>query len=158
MPALLWAAPASAWAAVGQSSSLLSLFWTFFSGRCLEASQQVSSTTMEISNNGIIKTSRGPSPTPLCYEKQHLAARQGTEQPRFQNETCREFPSERLPSRWLIRPRGPQFGIQAASQEGISSCSGPGARVLPEPRTSSCCQSLGSVGRVGRTLHIPDAQ
>lgn len=74
-----------------------------------------------------------------------LAARQGTEQPRSQNETCREFPGERLPSRWLIRPRGSQSGIQAASQEGISSCSGPGARVPPEPRTSSCCQSLGSV-------------
>ena len=58
-----------------------------------------------------------------------LVTRKRGEQLRSQIETCgEEFPSERLPSRSLIGPRGSWFGIQAASPEGISSCSGPGAR------------------------------
>lgn len=145
----------SAWAAVGQSSSLVLLFWKYFSGRCLEASQQAFSATMEIANNGIIKISRDPSPTPVM-KNSSLVARQGAEQLKSQNETCREFPSGRHPSRWLIRPKGSQFGTQAASQERIPSCCGPGARVSPEPRTS--CQSLGGVGRMGSALHVIDAQ
>nr|KAF6474892.1 hypothetical protein HJG63_011020 [Rousettus aegyptiacus] len=72
-------------------------------------------------------------PPHLVMKDSSLVARQGTEQLRFQNETCREFSKERLPNRWLIGPRGSPFGIQAASQEGISSCSGPGARRLLSP-------------------------
>lgn len=101
-----------------------------FSGRCLEGGQQVFSIAMEISNAEIITTACGPSPALLYYEKQLLGGQAGGEQLRSQNEPCREeFPSGRLPSRWLIGPRGSWFGSPAASQEGISSCSGPGARI-----------------------------
>lgn len=72
-------------------------------------------------------------PPHFVMKNSSLVARQGTEQLRSQNEICREFPKERFPSRWLIGPRGSPFGIQAASQEGISSCSGPGARRLLSP-------------------------
>ena len=43
--------------------------WKFFQERCLESGQQVFSTAVEISNDGIMRTSHGPSPTPLYYEK-----------------------------------------------------------------------------------------
>lgn len=69
--ALPWVAPVSAGSAVAQSRGLV---LEVFSGTCLEGGQQVFSTAVEISSDGIIETFRGPSPTPLCSEKQLLGA------------------------------------------------------------------------------------
>ena len=64
-------------------------------------------------------------PPHFVMKKQLLGGQAGGEQIRSQEE---ELPSERLPSRSLGGPRRSWLEVRAASPEGVSSCSGPGAR------------------------------
>lgn len=82
----------------------------------------------------LLKRPHGPSPTQFFTRDSPWVARQGAEQLGSQHETRREFPSGRLPGGLLIGPRGSWFGTQAVSQEGISSCAGPGARTAAGAR------------------------
>lgn len=115
-------APASFWAAVGSS------FLKFFQGSIWRPASRSLPPAWKFPTMELLKPPVALLPPHFVTRNSPLVAKQGTQQLGSQNETCREFPSERLPSGLLIGPRGSWFGIQAVSQEGISSCAGPGAR------------------------------
>lgn len=93
-------------------------------------------------------------PPHLVMKDSSLVARQGTEQLRSQNETCREFSKERLPNRTQGIPFWNPGSLSGRDFQLLWARS----QAPPEPRNSSCCQCLGGVGRVHRALHIFDAQ
>lgn len=104
-------------------------FWKFFQGHVWRVASRSFPPPWKFPMMELLKPSVALLPPHFVLKNNSLVARKGGEQLRSQIETCgEEFPSERLPSRSLIGPRGSWFGIRAASPEGISSCSGPGAR------------------------------
>lgn len=116
-----------------QGASPAVSFWKIFQGGVWRPASRSFPPPWKFPKMKLLKPPVALLPPRFVMKNSSLVARQGTEQLRSQNETCREFPKEKLPSRWLIRPRGSPFGIQAASQEGISRCFGPGARRLLSP-------------------------